>query len=63
MVIKANVCSSNEITEKFELGPQPASYLFDTIQRRIDKYGKEMFEYESEFLKIRNEIIENNKKN
>ncbi len=62
MVILSDVYSAREITEKFELGPEPAGYLFNTIQKRIEKYGREMFEYESEFLKFRNEIIELRKK-
>ena len=62
MVILAEVCSPAEITEKFGIGPQPASYHFTTIQKRMEKYGKEMFEYESEFLKLRDEIIEIKKK-
>ena len=50
MVIKNDVSSPEEITAKFELGPEPANYLFKTIQNRIDKYGKELFDYEAKFI-------------
>lgn len=50
LVIKNDVSSPEEITAKFELSPEPSNYLFKTIQNRIDKYGKELFDYEAKFI-------------
>lgn len=50
LIIKNEVSSPEEITEKYELGPEPSKYLFKAIQNRIDKYGKELFDYEAKFI-------------
>ena len=58
LIIMDNIESEDDIVEKFELGPQPSSYLFKTIQNRVEKYGRELFDFEKEFLKKRQKIID-----
>ncbi len=50
LIILDNINSREEIVEKYELGPEPSRYLFNSIQRRIDKYGRELFDFEAKFI-------------
>lgn len=50
LIIRKELESSEEIVSEFELGPEPSTYLFNTIQKRLKKYGRELFKFEAEFI-------------